>query len=85
MKYLDQVNPQKLKANCWLSRLESEETEKWLLSEYIASFWGNKHALEVDGGGDCAAYERTKCCWIFHFKMQNALFYELYLNKNFRK
>lgn len=56
MKYLDQVNPQKLEADCWLSRLESEETEKWLLDEYIASFWGDKNALEVDRGGDCTLW-----------------------------
>ena len=50
MKYLDQVNPQKLKADGWLSRLESEETEKWLLNEYIASFWGDKNILKLDRG-----------------------------------
>ena len=53
MKYLDQINPQKPKADCWLSRLEAEQTEKRLLSEYIASFWGDKNALQVDRGGDC--------------------------------
>ena len=53
MKYLDQINPQKPTADCWLSRLEAEQTEKRLLSEYIASFWGDKNALQVDRGGDC--------------------------------
>ena len=51
MKYPEEINLQRQKANRWLPEADGRGNRGWLINVYEVLFWGNEDVLELDTGG----------------------------------